>query len=62
MPEKPRVFVARRIPAAGLDLIAPHCAAEVWPEPLPPSPEVLREKVRGCAGIITLLTDRIDAA
>jgi glyoxylate reductase len=62
MAEKPRVFVARRIPAVGLDLIAPHCDADVWPEPLPPSPEVLRDKVRGCTGLISLLTDRVDAA
>jgi glyoxylate reductase len=62
MAEKPRVFVTRRIPAVGLDLIAPHCDADVWPDPLPPSPEVLREKVRGCTGLISLLTDRVDAA
>src|SRR5215204_4377418 len=33
MPAKPRVFVARRIPAVGLELIAPHCDAEVWADP-----------------------------
>jgi glyoxylate reductase len=60
MPAKPRVFVTRRIPTLGLDLIAPHCDAEVWPEHLPPSAEVLREKVRDCEGLISLLTDRID--
>ena len=46
MPAKPRVFVARRIPAVGLDLIAPQCDAEVWPDLLPPPASVLREKVR----------------
>lgn len=60
MPAKPRVFVARRIPAVGLDLIAPHCAAEVWPDLLPPPATVLREKVRDCEGLISLLTDRVD--
>lgn len=60
MAEKPRVFVARRIPDVGLNLIAPHCEAEVWPELLPPSYDVLREKVRDCVGIISLLTDKID--
>lgn len=62
MAELPRVFVARRIPDAGLERIAPHCQMEVWPDPLPPSPEILREKVRDCEGLVSLLTDRIDAA
>jgi glyoxylate reductase len=62
MPAKPRVFVSRRIPAVGLDLIAPHCDADVWPEPLPPSDAVLRDRVRECEGLVSLLTDRVDAA
>ena len=36
MADKPKVFVTRRIPAAGLDRIQAACDAEVWPEPLPP--------------------------
>lgn len=60
MPAKPRVFVARRIPDFGLDLIAPHCEMEVWPDLLPPSPSILKEKVQGCVGLVSLLTDRID--
>ena len=61
MPAKPRVFVTRRIPAIGLELIAPHCEADVWTEPLPPSAAVLRERVRDCDGLISLLTDRVDS-
>ncbi len=60
MPAKPRVFVSRRIPQVGLDLIEPHCHAEVWPDHLPPTCDVLREKIRDCEGLISLLTDRID--
>lgn len=60
MAELPRVFVARRIPALGLDLIAPHCRADVWPDLLPPAPAVLRDRVRDCEGLISLLTDRVD--
>jgi glyoxylate reductase len=59
---RPKVFVARRIPAAGLDLIAAACDADVWPDRLPPSADVLREKVRDCDGLVSLLTDRIVAA
>ncbi len=58
---KPRVFVTRRIPAAGLDRIEAQCEAEVWPEPLPPPRDVLLEKIAGCDGVVTLLTDRADA-
>jgi glyoxylate reductase len=62
MADRPRVFVSRRLPAAGLDRITAACAAEVWPEPLPSSYEVLRQKVVDCDGLVSLLTDRIDAA
>jgi glyoxylate reductase len=62
MADKPKVFVTRRIPAAGLDRIVRHCDAEVWAEPLPPPHEVLLGKVRSCDGLVALLTDRIDAA
>lgn len=61
MPAKPRVFVTRVIPAVGLDRIREQTDAEVWPEPLPPPYEVLRDKVAACDGLVSLLTDRIDA-
>jgi glyoxylate reductase len=57
---KPRVFVTRQIPAAGLDLILANTNAEVWPEPLPPSYDILRQKAADCEGLVSLLTDRID--
>jgi glyoxylate reductase len=62
MAAKPRVFCTRRIPAAGLGPIREHCDLEVWPEPLPPPYDLLREKTAGCDGLVSLLTDRIDAA
>jgi glyoxylate reductase len=34
----------------------------VWPEPLPPPPEVLRAEAARSEGIITLLTDTVDRA
>jgi glyoxylate reductase len=61
MSVKPRVFVTRRIPELGLKMIASHCEVDIWPELLPPPYEVLCEKVQGCEGLISLLTDRIDA-
>src|SRR5579872_7127627 len=62
MSTKPKVFVTRRIPAAGLDRIQQACDAEVWPEQMPPSYDLLRQKVADCDGLVSLLTDRIDAA
>lgn len=59
---RPKVFVARRIPAAGLDPIAAAAEVEVWPDRLPPPPEVLREKAKDCVGLVSLLTDKVDAA
>src|SRR5207302_1785315 len=62
MAERPRVFVTRILPDAGLNLIRKHCDAEIWSDPLPPPYDVLRSKVAGCDGLVSLLTDRIDAA
>ncbi len=57
---KPRVFVTRPIPDRGLDVIKNFCDADVWTDELPPSRDVLLERVRGVEGIVSLLTDRID--
>jgi glyoxylate reductase len=62
MAAKPKVFVTRIIPDAGLSRIKQHCDAEVWTDPLPPPHAVLRQKVAGCDGLVSLLTDKIDAA
>lgn len=57
----PIVFVTRKIPEKGLSLLRGQVNAEIWPEFLPPAPEILHEKVRGVDGLLCLLTDRIDA-
>jgi glyoxylate reductase len=58
---KPKVFLTRVIRDKGLDLVKEFCDADIWPEELPPSREVLLEKVRGVDGLLCLLTDKIDA-
>jgi glyoxylate reductase len=60
MAAKPKVFVSRILPNAGLSLIKSACEAEVWPEPLPPPADVLRRKIADCDGLASLLTDKID--
>ncbi|HZZ78146.1 MAG TPA: D-glycerate dehydrogenase [Gemmataceae bacterium] len=62
MPSKPKVFVTRVIPEAGLTLIRNACDAEVWPDPLPPPADVLLAKIADLDGLVALLTDRLDAA
>lgn len=58
---KHRVWVTRRLPEEALLPLFQEAEVEVWPERLPPSREVLLEKARGCSGLLTLLTDTIDA-
>jgi glyoxylate reductase len=59
---KPRVFITRLIPAAGLDKIRAACDADIWTEQMPPAPDVLLKRLAGCEAVLSLLTDRFDAA
>jgi glyoxylate reductase len=58
---RPKVFVSRKIRNAGLNLVLEFCDADVWDEEMPPSRDVLLEKVRGVDGFLSMLTDRVDA-
>ncbi len=58
---KPKVFVTRIIPEAGLDMVTDFCNADVWQEELPPPREVILERVQGVEGLLSLLTDTVDA-
>jgi len=60
--EKPRVFVSRIISDVAIEKLSKEADVEIWPEELPPSYEILTEKVRNAEGLLSLLTDRIDAA
>src|SRR4051812_48537920 len=57
-----RVFVTRELPFDALDRLRGTHDVEVWPEPGPPPPDVLRQRAAGADGLLTMLTDRIDAA
>ena len=61
MSDKPKVFVTRKIPTAGLDKVVAVCDADVWPEHLPPSRDVLLQRIAGCEGVLSLLTEKVDA-
>ncbi len=55
----PKVFVTRKIPRAGLDLLK-GTDFSVWEEDRVIPREVLLERVKGAEAILSLLTDKID--
>ncbi|MGD9893781.1 MAG: 2-hydroxyacid dehydrogenase [Dehalococcoidia bacterium] len=57
----PRVFVARRLPGDALERLAEQTAMRLWEGELPPPRETLLAEAREAAGLLTLLTDRVDA-
>lgn len=67
MPERsasgrPFVFVTRELPGDAVERLKPAAQVEVWPgQDPPPREELLRQAARADA-LLTLLTDRIDAA
>lgn len=58
---KPRVFVTRIIPERGLRKVLEQTDATVWEDELPPPRAVLLEWASQADGLLTLLTDKIDA-
>jgi glyoxylate reductase len=58
---KPRVFVCRPIAKEALEKIAKDTEMELWQEELPPPASVIMEKARTADGLLSLLTDKIDA-
>lgn len=60
-PAKPRILVTRKLPAAALDLVAQACEVQLDPEDQHLSPPALRQAVADKAGILCVVTDRIDA-
>jgi glyoxylate reductase len=56
-----RVFVTRRLLGDALDRLRQEHDVEVWEGDMPPGPEELRERVANAEGLLSLLTERIDA-
>ena len=57
-----RCFVTRELPGPALDRLRSVHDVEVWGERLPPPYEVLAAHAARSEGLLTLLTDRVDAA
>ena len=58
---KPKVFVTRTIAQEALAQIARSTDMDLWTEEMPPPYEVLLEKAKEAEGLLTLLSDKIDA-
>jgi glyoxylate reductase len=56
-----RCFVTRELPGPALDRLRAEHDVDVWSEMLPPSRDVLLERAEPAAGLLTMLTDRIDS-
>ena len=56
-----RCFVTRQLPGTALTRLEAAHEVQVWPEHLPPPYDVLVERVRDIEGLLSMLTDRIDA-
>ncbi|MGI8460080.1 MAG: 2-hydroxyacid dehydrogenase [Solirubrobacterales bacterium] len=57
-----RVFVTRDLPGPALDRLRAEHEIEVWDGDGPPPADVLAERSAACEGLLSLLTDRVDAS
>jgi glyoxylate reductase len=57
----PRVFATRALPGDALERLAAEHELEVWPGPLPPPPDELAARSACVDGLLSLLTDPVDA-
>lgn len=58
---KPLVYVARKIPDVGLELLRQQTELRLHEGNMPPTREELLRGIAGCVGILSLLSDRIDS-
>ena len=58
---KQSVYITRRIPQIGIDILAEEFDVEVQPEDRPLEREEFLTNIRGKDGVLCLITDRIDA-
>jgi glyoxylate reductase len=57
---KPKVYITRRIPPPGLELIGEFCDVVLHPYDVPPGEEEIIQNIRDKDGLLCLLTDRIN--
>ncbi len=57
-----RCFVTRDLPGEALERLGAEHEVEVWPEALPPTPDELHARAEGLEGLLSLVTEPVDAA
>ena len=57
---KPKVFIARKIPEEGLEILKKVADIKVWQGELPPPRDVLLNEVEEVDGLIPLLAEKVD--
>jgi len=58
---RPQIYVTRQLPGGGIDFLARHAGVSVWEGDLPVPRHELAVRAAACDGLLTLLTDRVDA-
>ncbi|HLX38500.1 MAG TPA: D-glycerate dehydrogenase [Candidatus Binataceae bacterium] len=59
---RPRVFVTRAIASDAVAMLRRHAEIEVWPRATPPPYAQILRRARAVEALLTMVTDRIDAA
>ena len=59
---RPRVFVTRAIAPGAIAKLRKHATVEVWPRATPPPYAQLVRRAREAEALLTMVTDRVDAA
>lgn len=58
---KPKVYITRRVPVDGLELLKRKCEVQIWDDDEVIPRKTLLENVKGINGIFCLITETIDA-
>ena len=58
---KPSIYVTRKIPKIGLELLSSHCDITLHEGVEPPDHEKILSNIQGKDGLLCMLTDKIDA-
>ena len=56
-----QVLVTRRLPGTALDRLSAQHQVQIWQERLPPKQQELIELAQPVEGLLTLLSERVDA-
>ncbi|MEM2494553.1 MAG: NAD(P)-dependent oxidoreductase, partial [Nitrososphaerota archaeon] len=58
---KPKIFISRKIPDRGLNKIKEYFDIDLWPKYAPPTKKQIIRRIKNVDGMVSLLSDKIDA-